>query len=99
MTKGEIESTYKIERRIEGEERGLDYATMVFTSTQQEVRAHVFVPGKYGLTGRCVLWPLHFFRPNACCVCTCPNHTKLVCLSAKYMLRMQLINFSPINSL
>lgn len=47
MTKGEIESTYKIERRIEGEERGLDYATMVFTSTQQEVRAHVFVPGKY----------------------------------------------------
>jgi sucrose-phosphate synthase len=37
MSKAEIEDSYKISRRIEGEERGLDYATMVFTSTQQEV--------------------------------------------------------------
>ena len=37
MSKAEIEQSYKISRRIEGEERGLDYATMVFTSTQQEV--------------------------------------------------------------
>lgn len=37
MAKAEIEQSYKISRRIEGEERGLDYATMVFTSTQQEV--------------------------------------------------------------
>ena len=37
MSKAEIEQSYKISRRIEGEERGIDYATMVFTSTQQEV--------------------------------------------------------------
>jgi hypothetical protein len=37
MSKAEIEDSYKISRRIEGEERALDYATMVFTSTQQEV--------------------------------------------------------------
>ena len=35
--KAEIEKTYKISRRIEAEERGLDSAMMVFTSTQQEV--------------------------------------------------------------
>ena len=34
----EIEANYKISRRIEGEERALEVATMVFTSTQQEVR-------------------------------------------------------------
>lgn len=33
----EIEKTYKISRRIEAEERGLDSAMMVFTSTQQEI--------------------------------------------------------------
>lgn len=38
MSKAEIEDSYKISRRIEGEERGLDQATMVFTSTQQEVK-------------------------------------------------------------
>lgn len=37
MSRDEIESSYKISRRIEGEERALDVATMVFTSTQQEV--------------------------------------------------------------
>jgi len=37
MTRNEIEATYKISRRIEAEERCLDVATMVFTSTQQEV--------------------------------------------------------------
>ena len=39
MSRDEIESSYKISRRIEGEERALDVAMMVFTSTQQEVRA------------------------------------------------------------
>ncbi len=38
MSRDEIESSYKISRRIEGEERALDVAMMVFTSTQQEVR-------------------------------------------------------------
>ena len=37
MSRDEIESSYKISRRIEGEERALDVAMMVFTSTQQEV--------------------------------------------------------------
>lgn len=37
ISKTEIEKTYKISRRIEAEERGLDGAMMVFTSTQQEV--------------------------------------------------------------
>ena len=37
ISKPEIEKTYKISRRIEAEERGLDSAMMVFTSTQQEV--------------------------------------------------------------
>ncbi len=37
MSKAEIESSYKISRRIEGEERGLEAATMVFTSTEQEI--------------------------------------------------------------
>ena len=37
MTRNEIEMTYKISRRIEAEERCLDVATLVFTSTQQEV--------------------------------------------------------------
>lgn len=37
MTRAEIESTYAISRRIEAEERCLDVAAMIFTSTQQEV--------------------------------------------------------------
>lgn len=37
INKAEIESTYKISRRIEAEERSLEGATTVFTSTQQEI--------------------------------------------------------------
>lgn len=37
MTKKEIEETYAISRRIEAEERALETATMVLTSTQQEI--------------------------------------------------------------
>jgi len=37
MTRNEIESTYSISRRIEAEERCLDVADLVFTSTQQEI--------------------------------------------------------------
>ena len=36
-SKAEIESTYKISRRIEAEERALEGAMTVFTSTQQEI--------------------------------------------------------------
>lgn len=68
MSKADIEKTYKIERRIEGEERGLDHATMIFTSTQQEIdeqwglydgynpkQAHVFRPSNWRRThGRCM---------------------------------------------
>lgn len=38
VTRAEIEDTYAISRRIEGEERSLDAALLVFTSTQQEVK-------------------------------------------------------------
>lgn len=38
VTRAEIEETYAISRRIEGEERSLDTALLVFTSTQQEVK-------------------------------------------------------------
>lgn len=38
MKRSEIEATYAISRRIEAEERALDNALMVFTSTQQEVK-------------------------------------------------------------
>ena len=37
MSKKEIEENYAISRRIEAEERGLETATMVITSTQQEI--------------------------------------------------------------
>ena len=37
MNRKEIETTYKISRRIEAEERALENAMMVFTSTQEEV--------------------------------------------------------------
>jgi sucrose-phosphate synthase len=37
MTRADIESAYAISRRIEAEERCLDAALMVFTSTKQEV--------------------------------------------------------------
>jgi sucrose-phosphate synthase len=37
MTRAEIEATYAISRRIEAEERSLDVASLVFTSTQQEI--------------------------------------------------------------
>lgn len=37
LTRSEIETTYHISRRIEAEEKCLDVATMVFTSTQQEI--------------------------------------------------------------
>jgi hypothetical protein len=37
MSMSEVEATYKINRRIEAEERALDAASVVFTSTQQEV--------------------------------------------------------------
>ncbi len=37
MTAAEVEATYRIARRIEAEERALDAASVVFTSTQQEV--------------------------------------------------------------
>lgn len=36
-TRREIEDTYAMSRRIEAEERALDAACLVFTSTQQEV--------------------------------------------------------------
>lgn len=42
MTRHEVEETYKISARIEAEERCLDHALMVFTSTQQ-VRVGVVV--------------------------------------------------------
>lgn len=38
MSRAEIEASYAIGRRIEGEERALDAALLVFTSTQQEVK-------------------------------------------------------------
>lgn len=37
LTKGEINTTYKIMRRTEAEELGLDTAEMVITSTRQEI--------------------------------------------------------------
>ena len=37
VNRKEIEMTYKISRRIEAEERALENAMMVFTSTQQEI--------------------------------------------------------------
>ena len=37
MTAAEVDETYKIGRRIEAEERCLDNAMLVFTSTRQEV--------------------------------------------------------------
>ncbi|KAK4708831.1 hypothetical protein R3W88_029756 [Solanum pinnatisectum] len=37
LTKGDINTTYKIMRRIEAEELGLDTAEMVITSTRQEI--------------------------------------------------------------
>lgn len=37
LTKEDINTTYKIMRRIEGEELGLDAAEMVVTSTKQEI--------------------------------------------------------------
>lgn len=39
MTRQEVEETYRISSRIEAEERCLDHALMVFTSTQQVGRA------------------------------------------------------------
>lgn len=36
--RAEMESTYRMSRRIEGEERALDAASAVFASTAQEVR-------------------------------------------------------------
>ncbi|GBF90940.1 sucrose-phosphate synthase-like [Raphidocelis subcapitata] len=38
MSRREIEAAYAVTRRIEGEERALDAASLVFTSTQQEVK-------------------------------------------------------------
>lgn len=38
MSRAEIEAGYAISRRIEAEERALDAALLVFTSTQQEVK-------------------------------------------------------------
>ncbi|ONK77376.1 uncharacterized protein A4U43_C02F5880 [Asparagus officinalis] len=37
LTRGEVNSTYRIARRIEAEELGLDSAEMVVTSTRQEI--------------------------------------------------------------
>jgi sucrose-phosphate synthase len=39
MTRAEMEETYCIGRRIEAEERCMDAASLIFTSTQQEVEA------------------------------------------------------------
>ena len=38
MSRRDIEATYAISRRIEAEERGLDCAALVLTSTHQEVK-------------------------------------------------------------
>jgi hypothetical protein len=38
ISRREIEATYAITRRIEGEERALDAAALVFTSTRQEIK-------------------------------------------------------------
>lgn len=57
VSKAEIESTYKITRRIEAEERSLEGATMVFTSTQQEIDE------QWGLYDSCAL------DGSFCCPC------------------------------
>ena len=44
----EMEATYRISRRIEGEERALDAVSCCFTSTQQEVAE------QWGLYDGCV---------------------------------------------
>ena len=38
MTRSETEAQYRIGRRIEAEERALDHASVIFTSTAQEAR-------------------------------------------------------------
>ena len=51
ISKAEIESTYKISRRIEAEERALECASIVFTSTAQEIDE------QWGLYDGCALSP------------------------------------------
>jgi hypothetical protein len=65
MSKKEIEENYAISRRIEAEERALETATMVLTSTQQEIDE------QWGLYDGCAPGGFHgtasplFCSPNA----------------------------------
>ena len=60
MTKKEIEDNYAISRRIEAEERALETATMVLTSTQQEIDE------QWGLYDGCTP-----FLPSSRCLGSC----------------------------
>ena len=53
MTKKEIEDNYAISRRIEAEERALETATMVLTSTQQEIDEQWGLYDGYGCCTLC----------------------------------------------
>lgn len=53
MTKKEIEDNYAISRRIEAEERALETATMVLTSTQQEIDEQWGLYDGYGCCSLC----------------------------------------------
>ena len=53
MTKKEIEDNYAISRRIEAEERALETATMVLTSTQQEIDEQWGLYDGYGCCNLC----------------------------------------------
>ena len=59
MTKKEIEDNYAISRRIEAEERALETATMVLTSTQQEIDE------QWGLYDGCALLTAALLFVNA----------------------------------
>lgn len=56
MSKREIDATYRIFRRIEGEERSLDAATLVVVSTAQEIA------DQWGLYDGCARWLTYVLR-------------------------------------
>ncbi len=64
MSRKEIEATYAIARRIEAEERALDTAAVVLTSTHQEVK------DQWGLYDGCAR-----ARTPAARACGRPGHT------------------------
>jgi hypothetical protein len=79
MSVAEVEAAYKIGRRIEAEERALDAASVVFTSTQEEVAKQWGTYDGWVCMSECKLWLTTFHQLRSATAATTSQRSVLGC--------------------